>query len=115
MLTEGRLGLDIDHEKVGDPKIETQPGKFTLAGEGLNVGSEGAEPVAYDYPGDMPGRSSAARSTRSSSTLPATPGSTSRKNSPQLSHATDAHALTNGNGRPLPAAHPDPDQELNHE
>jgi hypothetical protein len=54
MLTEGRLGLDIDHEKVGDPKIETQPGKFTLAGEGLNIGSEGAEPVAYDYPGDMP-------------------------------------------------------------
>ncbi|MBV8711263.1 MAG: hypothetical protein JOY56_05770, partial [Solirubrobacterales bacterium] len=28
--------------------------KFSLAGEGLNVGREGAEPVTDDYPGDRP-------------------------------------------------------------
>ena len=35
-------------------RIKTQPGKFSIAGEGLNVGKEGAEPVTDDYPGDSP-------------------------------------------------------------
>ena len=39
---------------VGEAKISTQPGKFSLAGEGLNVGKEGAEPVTDDYPGSAP-------------------------------------------------------------
>src|SRR4051812_2952023 len=54
MPTEGTLSLYIDDEKVGEAKIRTQPGKFSLAGEGLNVGKEGAEPVTDDYPGTYP-------------------------------------------------------------
>jgi arylsulfatase len=52
--TEGTLSLYIDDEKVGEGKIKTQPGKFSLAGEGLNVGLDRAEPVTEDYPGDSP-------------------------------------------------------------
>ena len=54
MPTEGTLSLFFDDEKVGEAKIKTQPGKFSLAGEGLNVGKEGAEPVTDDYPGTSP-------------------------------------------------------------
>ncbi len=54
MPTEGTLSLYFDDEKVGEAKIKTQPGKFSLAGEGLNVGKEGAEPVTDDYPGTSP-------------------------------------------------------------
>jgi arylsulfatase A-like enzyme len=52
--TEGTLSLYIDDEKVGEGKIKTQPAKFSLAGEGLNVGMDRAEPVTDDYPGDSP-------------------------------------------------------------
>jgi arylsulfatase len=54
MPTEGLLSLYINKEKVGEAKIKTQPGKFSLAGEGLNVGLDRAEPVTGDYPGDSP-------------------------------------------------------------
>jgi arylsulfatase len=54
MPTEGTLSLYINDEKVGEGKIKTQPGKFSLAGEGLNVGKDGGEPVTDDYPGDAP-------------------------------------------------------------
>jgi arylsulfatase len=54
MPAEGILSLYINEEKVGEGKIKTQPGKFSLAGEGLNVGKEGAEPVTDDYPGTSP-------------------------------------------------------------
>jgi hypothetical protein len=54
MPAEGTLSLYIDDERVGEGKIKTQPGKFSLAGEGLNVGKEGAEPVTDDYPGAYP-------------------------------------------------------------
>jgi arylsulfatase A-like enzyme len=54
MPTEGLLTLRFDEETVGEAKIKTQPGKFSLAGEGLNVGKEGAEPVTDDYPGGSP-------------------------------------------------------------
>jgi arylsulfatase len=54
MPTEGTLSLYIDDEKVGEGEIKTQPGRFSLAGEGLNVGKEGAEPVTDDYPGTYP-------------------------------------------------------------
>jgi len=54
MPTEGMLRLYIDAEKVGEAKIKTQPGKFSLAGEGLNVGLDRAEPVTADYPGESP-------------------------------------------------------------
>jgi arylsulfatase A-like enzyme len=54
MPTEGTLSLFIDDRKVGEGKIKTQPGKFSLAGEGLNVGKDGAAPVTDDYPGEPP-------------------------------------------------------------
>ena len=54
MPTEGTLTLYLNDEKIGEGKIKTQPGKFSLAGEGLNVGKEGAEPVTDDYPGTSP-------------------------------------------------------------
>jgi len=54
MPTTGTLSLYINDEKVGEGKIKTQPGKFSLAGEGLNVGLDRGEPVTDDYPGDAP-------------------------------------------------------------
>ena len=54
MPTEGTLTLHIREQAVGEGRIKTQPGKFSLAGEGLNIGKEGAEPVTDDYPGDYP-------------------------------------------------------------
>jgi hypothetical protein len=52
--TEGALTLHVGETKVGEGRIRTQPGKFSLAGEGLNIGRVGAEPVTDDYPGDSP-------------------------------------------------------------
>ncbi len=54
MPTEGTLTLHMREEAVGEGRIKTQPGKFSLAGEGLNIGKEGAEPVTDDYPGQRP-------------------------------------------------------------
>jgi arylsulfatase len=54
MPTQGTLSLYIDDRKVGEGTIMTQPGKFSLAGEGLNVGKDGGEPVTDDYPGTAP-------------------------------------------------------------
>ena len=54
MPTEGTLTLHIREQAVGSARIKTQPGKFSLAGEGLNVGKDGGEPVTDDYPGSYP-------------------------------------------------------------
>jgi arylsulfatase A-like enzyme len=54
MPTTGTLSLFIGDERVGEATIRTQPGKFALAGEGLNVGRDGADPVTQDYPGPRP-------------------------------------------------------------
>ena len=54
MPAEGTLTLHIGEEEVGEGRIKTQPGKFSIAGEGLNIGKDGAEPVTDDYPGDSP-------------------------------------------------------------
>jgi arylsulfatase A-like enzyme len=54
MPTTGTLSLFIDDEKVGEGQIMTQPGNFSLVGEGLNVGRDPAEPVTSDYPGTSP-------------------------------------------------------------
>jgi hypothetical protein len=54
MPTTGMLSLFIDDEKVGEGRIMTQPGNFSLVGEGLNVGKDPAEPVTDDYPGASP-------------------------------------------------------------
>jgi arylsulfatase len=54
MPTTGTLSVFIDDEKVGEGKIMTQPGNFSLVGEGLNVGKDGGEPVTSDYSGSHP-------------------------------------------------------------
>jgi arylsulfatase A-like enzyme len=54
MPATGTLSLFIDDEKVGEGRIMTQPGNFSLVGEGLNVGRDPAEPVTDDYPGTSP-------------------------------------------------------------
>jgi hypothetical protein len=54
MPATGTLSLFIDDEKVGEGEITTQPGNFSLVGEGLNVGRDPAEPVTDDYPGTSP-------------------------------------------------------------
>ncbi len=64
-LREGRRGPARDRDrdarrsttartKVGEARIKTQPGKFSIAGEGLCVGRDGGEPVTDDYPGAHP-------------------------------------------------------------
>jgi hypothetical protein len=52
--TSGTLSLYVNAEKVGEGTVQTQPGKFALAGEGLNIGRDGADPVTQDYPGERP-------------------------------------------------------------
>ena len=52
--TTGTLSLYVNEEKVGEGRIQTQPGKFALSGEGLNIGRDGADPVTQDYPGRRP-------------------------------------------------------------
>ncbi len=53
-VATGILSLYHGDEKVGEGRIRTQPGKFTLAGEGLCVGRDSGEPVTDDYPGTHP-------------------------------------------------------------
>ena len=54
MPAEGTLTLHVGEREVGRGRIRTQPGKFSIAGEGLNIGKDGGEPVTDDYPGQAP-------------------------------------------------------------
>jgi arylsulfatase len=54
MPTTGTLSLFVDDKKVGEGQIMTQPGNFSLVGEGLNIGRDAGEPVTDDYPGSRP-------------------------------------------------------------
>jgi arylsulfatase len=54
MPAEGTLTLHIGEDAAGEGRIKTQPGKFSLAGEGLNIGRDGGEAVTDDYPGESP-------------------------------------------------------------
>ncbi|MFL6005778.1 MAG: sulfatase-like hydrolase/transferase, partial [Gaiellaceae bacterium] len=54
MPTTGTLSLFVDDELVGEGTIMTQPGNFSLVGEGLNVGKDPAEPITDDYAGVSP-------------------------------------------------------------
>ncbi|MGP0026458.1 MAG: hypothetical protein ACLPKE_24350 [Streptosporangiaceae bacterium] len=54
MPAEGTLTLHVGDREVGRGRIKTQPGKFSIAGEGLNIGQDGGEPVTDDYPGQAP-------------------------------------------------------------
>jgi arylsulfatase len=55
-LATGILSLYHGEQKVGEGRIKTQPGYFSLTGEGLCVGYDGGEPVTDDYPGERPFR-----------------------------------------------------------
>ena len=50
----GTLSLFHGDVKVGEGRICTQPGKFSLAGDGLCVGRDSSDPVTDDYPGEPP-------------------------------------------------------------
>ena len=55
LATLGTLTLYIDDRAVGELKnVKTQVGKFSLCGEGLNIGRDGGAPVTDDYPGQQP-------------------------------------------------------------
>jgi arylsulfatase len=56
MPATGTLSLFIDDEQVGAGRLVTQPGNFSLVGEGLNVGRDPGEPVTSDYAGRSPYR-----------------------------------------------------------
>ena len=49
LVANGTLAIYINDEKVGEGKIRTQPGKFSIAGEGLTVGRGSGEPVTSDW------------------------------------------------------------------
>jgi hypothetical protein len=53
-VATGILSLYYGDTKVGEARIQTQPGKFSLAGEGLTIGHDGGEAVTPDYPGVRP-------------------------------------------------------------
>ena len=53
-VSTGILSLYYADKKVGEGRIKTQPGLFSLAGEGLCVGRDSGEPVTSDYPGVHP-------------------------------------------------------------
>ena len=55
-VATGILSLYHGETKVGEGRIKTQPGYFSLAGEGLAVGRDGGEAVTDDYPGVSPFR-----------------------------------------------------------
>jgi arylsulfatase len=49
-VSTGTLSLYHGDHKVGEGRIKTQPGMFSLAGEGLCIGRDSGEPVTDDYP-----------------------------------------------------------------
>jgi arylsulfatase len=51
---EGTVTLHAGDREVGRGRIKTQPGKFSIAGEGLSIGKDSGEPVTGDYPGQAP-------------------------------------------------------------
>jgi hypothetical protein len=53
-VATGILSLYYGDKKVGEGRIKTQPGKFSIAGEGLCVGRDSSEPITDDYPGAAP-------------------------------------------------------------
>jgi len=49
LFAHGTLTLHIDASAVGSAQIRTQPGNFSLVGEGLCVVRDSGEPVAGEY------------------------------------------------------------------
>ena len=79
MPTTGTLSLYINDEKVGEGQIMTQPGNFSLVGEGLNVGKDPGEPVTDDYQGQAVRIHGRHHQVRRSSTFRASRSSTWRR------------------------------------
>lgn len=75
----GTLTLYINDEAVGSGQIMTQPGNFSLVGEGLNAGKIRWNRSQTTTQVFRLSRSPGARSTRLSLTCPASPTSTSRR------------------------------------
>jgi len=55
-VSTGILSLYYGDKKVGEGRIKTQPGGFMIAGEGLAIGRDVADPVTLDYEGTAPFR-----------------------------------------------------------
>jgi arylsulfatase len=55
-VSTGILSLYHGDRKVGEGRIKTQPGMFSVAGEGLCIGRDSSDPVTIDYPGEAPYR-----------------------------------------------------------
>lgn len=53
-VATGILSLFYGDREVGSTRMKTQPGKFSLAGEGLTIGRDSGAPVTTDYPGTAP-------------------------------------------------------------
>ncbi len=53
-VASGMLTLFYGDSPVGQMRISTQPGKFSIAGEGLTIGRDSGAPVTSDYPGSDP-------------------------------------------------------------
>jgi hypothetical protein len=45
----GTLTLFVDNEPVGEAEIMTQPGTFSLSGEGVSIGRDSGSNVSPDY------------------------------------------------------------------
>jgi arylsulfatase len=54
MSAVGTVRLYVDDEEVGSAEITTQPGMFSLVGDGLCVGRDSASPVSPDYAAPFP-------------------------------------------------------------
>ena len=54
MSAIGLLTLYVDTAEVGSAEIVTQPGTFSLSGDGLRVGRDGGSPVSPDYRAPYP-------------------------------------------------------------
>jgi len=54
MSAVGTLTLYVDDDEVGSAEIVTQPGMFSLVGDGLCVGRDSASPVSPDYTAPFP-------------------------------------------------------------
>jgi arylsulfatase A-like enzyme len=54
MSAVGTLTLYVDDREVGSAEIVTQPGMFSLVGDGLCVGRDSASPVSPDYAAPFP-------------------------------------------------------------
>ena len=95
-MATGILSLYYGEKKVGEGRIKTQPGAFSLAGEGLCVGRDSGEAVTDDYPGDSPhrvhGRHHQARRRRRERRALRRPGARGRRDDGRANSVTTVRA-----------------------